>query len=157
MDFHGWFETPEALFIAMEYVELGDLSKYIGEAITEIDAVEVANDLLFGLKVMHSEGFTHRDLKPQVILHPTVPYFGTDSEQSYLHRTSSFGKNDRSRHTGVLLLPTSVFPNGLRMKRPLCAPRSELLTTKLPKYVATQSLVDRTRLNHTAAPSISGL
>ncbi|KAJ9646416.1 hypothetical protein H2199_002465 [Coniosporium tulheliwenetii] len=105
VDFHGWFETPEALFIAMEYFELGDLSRYVGEDITELDAVEVANDLLFGLKIMHSEGFTHRDLKPQSL----PPKSG--SKLGRLYRTYSFGKNGHSRPTGASLSETLVSPN----------------------------------------------
>ena len=51
----------------MEYFELGDLSRYMTEGcISEQDAKIIALDLLQALVIMHSEGFTHRDLKPQV-------------------------------------------------------------------------------------------
>ncbi len=44
-----------------------DLSTFISEAKTsEQDAKEIAQDLLQALIMIHSQGFTHRDLKPQV-------------------------------------------------------------------------------------------
>ena len=51
----------------MEYVPFGDLSKYIttGE-IKEHDAKQIARDIIEALIIIHEEGFTHRDIKPQV-------------------------------------------------------------------------------------------
>jgi len=57
----------------MEYFKHGDLSMYKGE-IKEIDAKIISQQLLEGLQVMHNEGFTHRDLKPQVFLTLSVSY-----------------------------------------------------------------------------------
>lgn len=51
----------------MEYFEKRDLSTFISEAKTlEQDAKDIARDLLQALVMIHSQGFTHRDLKPQV-------------------------------------------------------------------------------------------
>ena len=50
----------------MEYFPYGDLDQYIADGIRENEAIEIATDLLEGLKIMHAEGFAHRDLKPQV-------------------------------------------------------------------------------------------
>ena len=51
----------------MEYFAEGDLSNFISEAKTsEMDAKDIAGDLLQALVMIHSQGFTHRDLKPQV-------------------------------------------------------------------------------------------
>ena len=51
----------------MEYFPLGDLSEFISAGeIQEEDAKQIATDLLIALEIIHTEGFTHRDLKPQV-------------------------------------------------------------------------------------------
>ena len=51
----------------MEYFEERDLSTFITEAKTlERDARDIAENLLQALVMIHSQGFTHRDLKPQV-------------------------------------------------------------------------------------------
>jgi serine/threonine protein kinase len=50
----------------MEYLPLGDLSRHISEDIKEHDVKDISLQILEGLKLMHSKGFTHRDLKPQV-------------------------------------------------------------------------------------------
>jgi serine/threonine protein kinase len=59
----------------MEYMPGGDLEanllhleslKEHGLAIPEEDIKEIASQLLEGLKIMHAEGFAHRDLKPKV-------------------------------------------------------------------------------------------
>jgi serine/threonine protein kinase len=51
----------------MEYFPYGDLSMYKGE-IEENNAKIISRQLLEGLQIMHEKGFTHRDLKPQVVL-----------------------------------------------------------------------------------------
>ena len=57
---------------------MGDLSIFISEAKTsEQDARDIAGDLLQALVMIHSQGFTHRDLKPQVC----APFF----KSSFLH------------------------------------------------------------------------
>jgi serine/threonine protein kinase len=62
--FFGWFEDSSNIFISMEYFELGDLEQHIGEFLTEDDMRDTTTDVLNGLRIMHSENFTHRDLKP---------------------------------------------------------------------------------------------
>jgi serine/threonine protein kinase len=51
----------------MEYFEKGDLAQHIPAISTEDEVWKITNDLLHGLKIMHAEGFAHRDLKPQVV------------------------------------------------------------------------------------------
>jgi serine/threonine protein kinase len=67
----GWFENTESLFIAMEYLPLGDLGNYMTQLFRENEAQQIAFQLLEGLDFMHSNGFVHRDLKPQVCSNST--------------------------------------------------------------------------------------
>ena len=68
VDFFGWFQDESDVFLAMEYVPLGDLESNVGKAkkIAEIEARSIIEQLLSGLEIMHAESFAHRDLKPQV-------------------------------------------------------------------------------------------
>ena len=66
MEFLGWFEEPETLYIAMEYLERGDLTKYTGTPLLQETVKNISEQVLEGLKVMHEQGIAHRDLKPAV-------------------------------------------------------------------------------------------
>lgn len=66
MEFLGWFEDDDHVFLAMEYFPLGTLDRFLSGEIKEQDAKLISSQLLEGLTIMHKEGFTHRDLKPQV-------------------------------------------------------------------------------------------
>jgi serine/threonine protein kinase len=76
VDFIGWFQNDDAMFLAMEYMPLGDLEQNIqeiensptrtGPPLLEEEVQEISRQILEGLKIMHAEGFAHRDLKPQV-------------------------------------------------------------------------------------------
>ncbi|KAI1097222.1 kinase-like protein [Jackrogersella minutella] len=69
VEFLGWNEDKYSLFIAMEYVEHGDLEKNLnGDRWDEEDIKATAQQLLDGLKIMHDNGIAHRDFKPQNIL-----------------------------------------------------------------------------------------
>jgi calcium/calmodulin-dependent protein kinase I len=59
----------------MEYMAGGDLEANLldlessianGLTIPEEDVREITSQILEGLKIMHAEGFAHRDLKPKV-------------------------------------------------------------------------------------------
>lgn len=61
----GW----ESVYLAMEYVPLGDLEDNVvklGGKIGEGEVKEITVQILEGLKIMHLESFVHRDLKPKV-------------------------------------------------------------------------------------------
>ena len=68
MKFHSSYEDADYVYIAMEYITIGDMSKTFesGYQWNESDTKVVIKQLLQGLAVMHQEGITHRDLKPEV-------------------------------------------------------------------------------------------
>ncbi|KAG4433508.1 hypothetical protein IFR05_011017 [Cadophora sp. M221] len=71
VDFFGWFKDGSDVFLAMEYVSLGDLEKNVianSGKIPESEARSIAEQILSGLEIMHAESFAHRDLKPQNVL-----------------------------------------------------------------------------------------
>ena len=68
VQFYGWYEGPDDVYLAMEYFPLGDLERYMDRQLSEIQIKVIIRQLLKGLCIMHQNGFTHRDLKPQNIL-----------------------------------------------------------------------------------------
>jgi cell division cycle 2-like protein len=61
------------MFLVMEYVRDGDLSKYIQRSKegskgsrSLMEVKEITRQILEGLEVLHSKKIYHRDLKPQV-------------------------------------------------------------------------------------------
>jgi serine/threonine protein kinase len=80
VEFLGWFEDLESVYLAMEYLPLGDLEDNVlaaGGSIKEAEAREIAVQILEGLRIMHLENFAHRDLKPKVS-HGHYIYCGLD-------------------------------------------------------------------------------
>ncbi|KAA8896215.1 kinase-like domain-containing protein [Sphaerosporella brunnea] len=66
VQFLGWYEDDQDsyLYIAMEYMEFGDLENHIKVKWSEGDTKLVARQLLKGLTFMHGHDILHRDLKP---------------------------------------------------------------------------------------------
>lgn len=83
MKFLGWFEDDDHIFIAMEYFKHGTLDMFINPALVEQDVQTIALQLLEGLKIMHEEQFTHRDLKPQVSRRFLVKNPGVNINRTY--------------------------------------------------------------------------
>ncbi|KAF2463303.1 kinase-like protein [Lindgomyces ingoldianus] len=71
----GWYENPEAIFIAMEYLNHGDLQTYLNQIprLSEPEGREITFQILEGLHCMHQNEFAHRDLKPGNILIRSMP------------------------------------------------------------------------------------
>ena len=64
VDFLGWWENCDVVYLAMEYLPLGDLENYMKDQLEEKSIKEITIQTLQGLAIMHAEGFAHRDLKP---------------------------------------------------------------------------------------------
>ncbi|KAK0705435.1 kinase-like domain-containing protein [Lasiosphaeris hirsuta] len=65
---YGWYETKTKVYMAMQYLEQGDLQKYLNRPFPESEAREIASQLVEGLNFMHRNKYAHRDLKPANIL-----------------------------------------------------------------------------------------
>ncbi|RAH79682.1 kinase-like protein [Aspergillus japonicus CBS 114.51] len=64
VNFLGWLDDPSNLYLYMEFFPLGDLESHISESIPEEEVKDITTNLLNGLRIIHAEQFTHRDLKP---------------------------------------------------------------------------------------------
>ncbi|KAI5839421.1 kinase-like domain-containing protein [Morchella snyderi] len=67
VELFGWYEAEGNLFIAMEYVQFGDLSMIAKEE-RRTHARTIARQTLCALNILHEGGICHRDIKPQNIL-----------------------------------------------------------------------------------------
>lgn len=73
----GWYERDDTLFIAMEYLEQGDLQRHLSSApepLPEHEAGQITFQVLEGLSFMHESRFAHRDLKPGVCISFTIQF-----------------------------------------------------------------------------------
>lgn len=61
---HGWYESQDWIYLAMDYFEMGDLSHHLQNKLSENQARDITQQLLRGLVELHGMGITHRDLKP---------------------------------------------------------------------------------------------
>jgi serine/threonine protein kinase len=85
----GWWEDESELYIAMEYLHLGDLGTLLyttQQPLPEDDVQHITSQILEGLSLMHQNGFAHRDLKPQVCFHSCIIDYNDKSSQC--NRTS---------------------------------------------------------------------
>lgn len=71
---HGWYMSEDTVFIAMEYLEHGDLNRYLYQPLPEDQVKSIVLQLAEGLVHMHDNGFAHRDLKPlNILVHKPGP------------------------------------------------------------------------------------
>ncbi|CAG9988188.1 unnamed protein product [Clonostachys byssicola] len=91
----GWFENQESIFISMEYLELGDLSRYLSAPFPVDQTHQIISQLLQALEFLHSHMLTHQDLSPSNILiaaqHPEwivkIAGFGTGKYRNWDYDT----------------------------------------------------------------------
>lgn len=93
---YGWYENNCKLYIAMEYMALGDLQSQLDNKgpFEETDAKFISKQILRGLEFMHGEGFVHRDLKPANLLIKQMPPDGT-----WWIKMSDFGVSKKIEHS----------------------------------------------------------
>ncbi|KAI8712419.1 hypothetical protein NCS52_01340000 [Fusarium sp. LHS14.1] len=95
---NGWYEHQDSVFITMEFLELGDLQRYLTRPLPESQGQEITKQTLEGLNFMHDNGFIHRDLKPANIMVVT-------KGPNWFVKIADFGIS-RRRHQGVTTLLT---------------------------------------------------
>jgi len=66
VEYYGWFEDNDMIYLTMEHLELGDLSRFLCRPFSEGETRHLLSQVLHGVVFMHSRNFSHRDLKPQV-------------------------------------------------------------------------------------------
>ena len=77
--------TGDVPYIAMEYLDGGDLIARLGRGMSTGDAVRIAKQVALALDVLRSHGIVHRDVKPEHILfrgrdEPVLTDFGVAEE-----------------------------------------------------------------------------
>ena len=77
----------------MEYLQNGDLEKYINPKLNELDARSIIRQVLEGLKILHEMGWVHRDIKPQNI-------FVVEAGPSWWVKIGDFGISKRLHPNG---------------------------------------------------------
>ncbi|PUU76167.1 kinase-like domain-containing protein [Tuber borchii] len=107
--FLGWFEERETLYIAMEYLPEGDLTKHAGSPLQQEIVQTISKQILEGLKVMHRKGISHRDLKPAVL--------GLDSNSETSVYTNSVDIWSLGCVIYELLAGTHLFASGEQVSR----------------------------------------
>lgn len=72
MSFVGWFEDPDHVFFAMEFVAHGDLEDLMGlhPSLAQRAVKTIAQQLLRGLCILQGQRICHRDIKPKVCIAP---------------------------------------------------------------------------------------
>ncbi|KAJ5372058.1 kinase-like domain-containing protein [Penicillium concentricum] len=68
VQFLGWFDDLENVYIAMEFLQYGDLQKFIKAPFPEPEAASIVFQVAQALQYMHRKNFVHRDIKPLNIL-----------------------------------------------------------------------------------------
>jgi len=68
INFVGFSILPDKCALLTEFMELGSLSKYIHDVLSNEYRSKVALDIAKGMSFLHNCGLMHRDLKPQNIL-----------------------------------------------------------------------------------------
>jgi len=131
----------------MEYFQHGTLDRFITQELGERDAQTISLQLLEGLRIMHEEQFTHRDLKPQVS--KAAPKHGTQGSPNRTYSSSS-------KHlTGGSRLEILVSRSALSVMVQHCEPARVRRSISLLKYFTTSLRWTKNRIL-TPTPSISG-
>ncbi|CAI6332094.1 unnamed protein product [Periconia digitata] len=97
IDFVGYHDQGDFLYITMEYAPHGDMQKYLGSygPINEDMARPLARQILSALNYLHAAKITHRDIKPDNILIASLEPFEV--------KLSDFGLSKAIKHEETFL------------------------------------------------------
>ncbi|MCJ1387046.1 hypothetical protein MMC17_010175 [Xylographa soralifera] len=100
----GWYEGTESVYIAMEYLELGNLhQRFLHTSIPEMEVKLIMHQLFDAVSHLHEKGIVHRDLKLKNILvvqegpfwHVKIADFGL-SKNTQVSELSTLAKGTES-------------------------------------------------------------
>ena len=110
VDFFGWYDDSDIVYLAMEYFDLKDLSEHLNDILDEEDIRTIARQITQGLNIMHEHGIVHRDLKPKVRSKAANTLTTSWAADHEMHRTSL----SLLKHlSGTSRLPTLAFQSVL--------------------------------------------
>ncbi|KAF2269337.1 kinase-like protein [Lojkania enalia] len=104
---YGWFHAAYDICIAMEYLPLGDLNKYLMESsspLPEAETGQIVYQILSGISLMHENGYVHRDLKPSNILICSTP------PEGWWVKIADFGISKRAENVTLTASTTKGTP-----------------------------------------------
>ena len=99
---YDWCETPDHIFIVLDYCGGGNVFDRVMEqqTFTEIQASKLIKQVASALKHIHSLGIVHRDLKPENLMY-VEPHDNT-------MKVIDFGLSNRIKINGMFI-PSSEF------------------------------------------------
>lgn len=97
VQYHGYKETAEHLYIIMEFVPCGDMAGYMNShgILPEHHAKSMTRQILSALEHLHEKNITHRDIKPDNIL--------IASEEPFVVKLTDFGLSKVVRNNDTFL------------------------------------------------------
>ncbi|PUU83243.1 kinase-like domain-containing protein [Tuber borchii] len=122
--FYSSYEDADYVYIAMEYMPIGDISKtFVNDyRWNESDTQVVIEQLLHGLVVMHKAGITHYNLKPENVF----LYLPAGTAQGLHVKIGGFSTSGH-----IALSDASTYPKATTGTLGYMAP--EMLDTSIPK------------------------
>ena len=94
---HDWCETPQHIFIVLDYCGGGNVFDRVMEqqTFTEIQASKLIKQVASALKHIHSLGIVHRDLKPENLMYV--------SKDNNTMKVIDFGLSNRIKINGMFI------------------------------------------------------
>jgi len=102
INFVGYSLLPDKCALLTEFMELGSLSKYIHDELSNEYRAKVALDIAKGMSFLHNCGLMHRDIKPQNILVVSL-----EPSQQVVVKIADFGVSKEMPSSGATNSPAN--------------------------------------------------